>query len=53
MRRRASVIGRISAKAQVAVPVTATMSLFISAKPCLAPVLNYDPASEVVAAAAE
>jgi len=35
MRRRASVIGRISAEAQVAVPVTATMSLFISAKPCL------------------
>jgi hypothetical protein len=32
MRRRASVIGRISAEAQVAVPVTATMSLFTSVK---------------------
>jgi hypothetical protein len=36
----------------VAVPVTATISLFTSAKPWVEAVLNYEPASVAEAAAA-
>jgi hypothetical protein len=41
------------ARSMAAVPVTAAISLFTSAKPWVAPVLNYDLASLVAAAAAE